>query len=171
MENFIFCAVNVKLLQPFHVSVLFLYTLKTLENVWFRNGTLTWDRVTIEVVVTELHVIRSSHQKCSLRKDFLKNFPKFTGKHLCQSFSAINYYLNLFPMFSFVPLGNRKPFSRGNAKFIVHFLVRDHEPSVCNIGFLSEKLARSIIDIHEIFPTNSPKESWKIYFLRNMQNY
>ena len=41
MENFIFCAVNVKLLQPFHVSVLFLYTLKTLENVWFRNGTLT----------------------------------------------------------------------------------------------------------------------------------
>ena len=62
-------------------------------------------------------------------------------------------------MFSFVPLGNRKPFSRGNAKFIVHFLVRDHEPSVCNIGFLSEKLGRSIIDIHEIFPTNSPKES------------
>ena len=26
---------------------------------------------------------RSSHQRCSLKKDVLKNFPKFTGKHLC----------------------------------------------------------------------------------------
>ena len=28
---------------------------------------------------------RSSHQKCSMKKDVLKNFTKFTGKHLCQS--------------------------------------------------------------------------------------
>ena len=27
---------------------------------------------------------RSSHQRCSLRKGVLRNFPKFTGKHLCQ---------------------------------------------------------------------------------------
>ena len=28
---------------------------------------------------------RSSHQRCSIEKGVLKNFTKFTGKHLCQS--------------------------------------------------------------------------------------
>ena len=28
---------------------------------------------------------RSSHQRCSLKKGALRNFTKFTGKHLCQS--------------------------------------------------------------------------------------
>ena len=28
---------------------------------------------------------RSSHRRCSLRKGVLRNFTKFTGKHLCQS--------------------------------------------------------------------------------------
>ena len=30
---------------------------------------------------------RSSHQRCSLRRGVLRNFAKFTGKHLCQSLS------------------------------------------------------------------------------------
>ena len=30
-------------------------------------------------------IYRSSHQKCSVRKGVLRNFPKFTGNHLCQS--------------------------------------------------------------------------------------
>ena len=29
--------------------------------------------------------IRSSHRRCSVRKFFLRNFAKFTGKNLCQS--------------------------------------------------------------------------------------
>ena len=29
--------------------------------------------------------LRSSRQSCSVNKDVLKNFAKFTGKHLCQS--------------------------------------------------------------------------------------
>ena len=29
--------------------------------------------------------IKSSHQRCSVKKDVLRNFAKFTGKHLCQS--------------------------------------------------------------------------------------
>ena len=29
--------------------------------------------------------LRSSHEKCSITKDVLRNFVKFTGKHLCQS--------------------------------------------------------------------------------------
>ena len=28
----------------------------------------------------------SSHPRCSVRKDVLRNFTKFTGRHLCQSF-------------------------------------------------------------------------------------
>ena len=28
---------------------------------------------------------RSSHRRCSIKKGVLKNFAKFTGKHLCQS--------------------------------------------------------------------------------------
>ena len=32
---------------------------------------------------------RSSLQRCSVRKDVLRNFAKFTGKHLCQSLSSI----------------------------------------------------------------------------------
>ena len=28
---------------------------------------------------------RSSHSRCSIKKGVLKNFAKFTGKHLCQS--------------------------------------------------------------------------------------
>ena len=30
------------------------------------------------------HLGRSSHRRCSLRKDVLRNFAKFTGKHLFQ---------------------------------------------------------------------------------------
>ena len=29
--------------------------------------------------------LRGSHQKCFVRKGLLRNFAKFTGKHLCQS--------------------------------------------------------------------------------------
>ena len=28
---------------------------------------------------------RSSHERCSVRKGVLRNFAKFTGKHMCQS--------------------------------------------------------------------------------------
>ena len=30
-------------------------------------------------------ICRSNHRRCSLRIDVLRNFAKFTGKHLCQS--------------------------------------------------------------------------------------
>ena len=30
-------------------------------------------------------VCKSSHQRCSMKKGILRNFTKFTGKHLCQS--------------------------------------------------------------------------------------
>ena len=30
-------------------------------------------------------IVRSSHQRCFVREGVLRNFAKFTGKHLCQS--------------------------------------------------------------------------------------
>ena len=33
---------------------------------------------------------RSSHRRCSVRKGVLRNFAKFTGKYLCQSFVSKN---------------------------------------------------------------------------------
>ena len=38
---------------------------------------------------------RSSHQRCFVRKGVLRNFAKFTGRHLCQSF-----FLRLEGLFS-----------------------------------------------------------------------
>ena len=38
--------------------------------------------------------IRSNHQRCSVRKDILRNLAKFTGKHLRQSF-FFNKYKNI----------------------------------------------------------------------------
>ena len=42
----------------------------------------------IEILVKEEVVIwtkiRSSHQRCSMKKGVLRNFTKFTGKYLCQ---------------------------------------------------------------------------------------
>ena len=32
-----------------------------------------------------MHTCRSSHQSCSIIKGVLRNFVKFTGKHLCQN--------------------------------------------------------------------------------------
>ena len=32
---------------------------------------------------------RSTHRRCSIRKGVLRNFAKFTGKHLCQSLFLI----------------------------------------------------------------------------------
>ena len=34
-------------------------------------------------------VTRSSHRSCSVKKGVLRNFAKFTGKHLCQSLFLI----------------------------------------------------------------------------------
>ena len=39
----------------------------------------------IVFAITVQMTIRSSQQRCSVRKVILRNFPKFTGKHLCQA--------------------------------------------------------------------------------------
>ena len=48
----------------------------------FRN---TFFYKTILVVASSFRQTRSSHQRCSMKIGALRNFAKFTGKHLCQS--------------------------------------------------------------------------------------
>ena len=38
---------------------------------------------------TLLTSLRSSYQRCSIKKGVLRNFTKFTGKHLCQSLKTL----------------------------------------------------------------------------------
>ena len=55
-----------------HASALFLHPLET-ENLWFPD---------IFRVYGKRPVVRSIHRRCSVRKGVLRNFTKFTGKHL-----------------------------------------------------------------------------------------
>ena len=41
---------------------------------------------------------RNSHWRCSIKKGLLKNFAKFTGKHLCQSLSKKRPWYRCFPV-------------------------------------------------------------------------
>ena len=36
-------------------------------------------------ILTTWNIVRSSHQRCFVRNGAIRNFAKFTGKHLCQS--------------------------------------------------------------------------------------
>ena len=51
-----------------------------------------WNTFTLVFKLT----VRSSHQRCSVKKDVLRNISKFTGKHLCQS-SSFNKVAGLRP--------------------------------------------------------------------------
>ena len=51
--------------------------LLTMEHFFFRNSRLRNGMAS--------SVNRSSHGRCSIRKGVLRNFAKFTGKHLCQN--------------------------------------------------------------------------------------
>ena len=50
-----------------------------------------------KVLHQKCRYIRSSHRRCSLRKRVIRNFSKFTGKHLCQSF-----FFNKVQAFNFI---------------------------------------------------------------------
>ena len=50
---------------------------------------------------------RGSHQRCSVKKGFLKNFIKFTGKHLCQSLFLIKLQASGLQLFKKKKLWHR----------------------------------------------------------------
>ena len=52
-----------------------------------RDRGVKWVNANMDCEICLYHRLRdrSSHQRCSVRKVVLRNFLKFTGKHLCQS--------------------------------------------------------------------------------------
>ena len=53
-------------------------------------------KIVVSILIT---VMRSSHQTCSVTKGVLRNFAKFTGKHLCQvSFLRKRSWHRCFPV-------------------------------------------------------------------------
>ena len=54
---------------------------------WRQNVKETWScfYFIFEKMFNPLVILRSSHRRCSIRNGVLRNFAKFTGKHLCQS--------------------------------------------------------------------------------------
>ena len=48
-------------------------------------GFTTHENIHVRVSAIWKYIFRSSHQRCSMKKDILKNFAKSTGKHLRQT--------------------------------------------------------------------------------------
>ena len=48
---------------------------------------------------------RSSHQRCAMKKGVLRNFSKFTGKHLCRSL-FFNKVAGLFWLYKMLMIGD-----------------------------------------------------------------
>ena len=70
-EDFDILIVDYNLEPPIHSKVFnFNKTVSNLDIPGFLRGNT---------------IVRSNHQRCSVRKDALRNFAKFTGKHLCKS--------------------------------------------------------------------------------------
>ena len=60
-------------------------TYKILHHLFFRGPLRVYLLIKC-LVQTQYHEkIRSSHQRCSMKKGVLRNFAKFPGKYLCQS--------------------------------------------------------------------------------------
>ena len=93
-KNLLISDIWIFLMNKFHITFLFLYPLKASENRCFlmifggyrkkETSGMRWVNPTF-FRKTESCLNRSSHQRCSVRKGVLRNFAKFTGKHLCQS--------------------------------------------------------------------------------------
>ena len=79
----------------------------------FRRGTFftLW-----RIIILQL-IYRSSHQRCFVRKDVLRNFTKLTGKHLCQSL-FFNKVADLKPATSLKKRLCHRCFSVNFAKFL-----------------------------------------------------
>ena len=63
--------------------MLFCFFVVDFKHVFTQRGVHTF---IIRLIRVNRHLhTKSSHRRCSVRKGALRNFPKFTGKHLCQS--------------------------------------------------------------------------------------
>ena len=63
-----------------------------LIQIWLNSNMpkfFSFDMVLVKRSFCIIWTFRSSHQRCSMKKSVLGNFPKFTGKHLCRVYFLI----------------------------------------------------------------------------------
>ena len=92
---------------------------------WYTSKELNGTKVILskQVSFIDFYILRSSHHRCSLKKRVLRNFAKFTGKHLCQSlfFNKVAAIQSLFlpgPATLWKKRLCRRCFSMNFAKFL-----------------------------------------------------
>ena len=99
---------------------------------------------------------RSSHQRCSVKKGVLRNFTKFTGKHLCQSlfFSKV---AGLMPATLLKKRLWHSRFPVNFAKFLrIHFLQNTSgRLLLCQVNLNVKISAKSYYSIRKLFPNNN----------------
>ena len=76
------CKFSFKWFGPFKVHSISNMNFCSLKN---KDGTLIKTKYNVSLLKPKTpSLYRSNHRRCSLRKGILRNFAKFTGKHLCQ---------------------------------------------------------------------------------------
>ena len=94
---------------------------------------------------------RSSHQKCSVRKDVLRNFTNFTAKHLCQSL-FVNKAAGLTPATLLKKRLWHRCFSMNFVTFLrTRFLQNASERLLLNIVHLKLQFMQTSLFIYCIF--------------------
>ena len=95
-----FCCLFLKSSKAFSVSLIMFFFLKRVDfekNIFSENNkgneirTTSWKLQCISWAFIASRN-RSCHQRCSIIKSVLKDFAKFTGKHLCQSLWNLSLY-------------------------------------------------------------------------------
>ena len=92
--------------------------------------------------------LRSSHQRCSVKKGVLRNFAKFTGKHLCQAAPATLLKKRLW----------RRCFPVNFAKFLRTPFFAEHLCWLLLSLILNFRKKRSVISKILIFVVKSSKK-------------
>ena len=101
-----------------------------------------------------IKIHRSSHRRCSLRKGVLRNFTKFTRKHLGQNlfFNKVTTLLKkilwrkCFPVNFAIFL--RAPFSQNTSGWLL-FTIQSHHSSLFFCGFYIESNSLDILVLCE----------------------
>ena len=151
------------------ISILYV-TDYALRKKWNCAGNCGFGYITEEMLNGKLHVLcsvmncwikrilckifKSSHQRCFVRKDILRNFAKFKGKHLCQSLrpaaEAYNFIIKetLAQVFSYVSFAKflRTPFLQNTSGRLLPDVLLSKEFQQSR--WLLKSAKASIIDQH-----------------------
>ena len=97
-------------------------------------------------------IIRSSRRRCSVRKRVLRNFAKFTGKHLCQSHLSLRPATLLKKRLCFpvnFPKFPRTPFSQNTSGRLLLHVLKAIYKTFCEIAVMRTAFHRVYCEIKD----------------------